>query len=137
MHTILLFISYRVEKYIAESIILVYRWQCPLCSTLSPTFDFYVYELVGYACLIMYLSFVLLLLLCRSKIVQHHWIGFWIFEQLHKLTPTFAKAHWSHHFSKAVFWTTWKPLFSLDKVIISLINVLLSITYTKTLLPKN
>lgn len=46
MHTILLFIPYRVEIYIAESIILVYRWQCTLCSTLSPKFDFYVYELV-------------------------------------------------------------------------------------------
>lgn len=46
MHTILLFIPYRVEIYIAESIILVYCWQYLLCSTLSPKVDFYVYELV-------------------------------------------------------------------------------------------
>lgn len=121
-------IPYRVEKYIVESIILFYRWQCPLCGTLSPKVDFYVYESVGMFDHVFVICIVIVVVQIQSSAatLDRH-LGRY-FEQLHKLTPTFAKAPIGAPIPQRPCSEPPENLFSsLDKIIISLIYVLLSI----------
>lgn len=125
----LLFIPYRVEKFIVESIILVYRWHCPLCGTLSPKVDFYVYELVGMFDHVFVICIVIVVVLIQSSAATLDRLLGRYFEQLHKLTPTFAKAPIGATISQRPCSEPPETLFfNLDKFIIPLIYVLLSLT---------
>lgn len=86
-----LFIPYRVEKYFVESIILVYRWQCPLCGTLSLKVYFYAYELVGMFDHVFVICIVIVVMQIQNSSAPLDRLLGRYFEQLHKLTPLSPK----------------------------------------------